>query len=489
MKKLTRRDALGRIGQAGLVLGATGIPLSVRGATGSPNEEVRVAVIGIGVKGRLHIGYFGSLPGVRVVAVVDVDPERVAEGIELAKKHGSDVKGYSDGRHVLDRKDIDAIVIATPNHWHGLWTIWGCQAGKHVYVEKPACHNLWEGQKMLEAERRYDRIVQVGTQNRSNAGFSKAVAYLRDQPLGKIKWIQGRFNKNRKSIGMTSGPQSLPMGLDYDLYCGPAPLSPVRRKRFHYDWHWQWDTGNGDLGNNGPHIIDEIRQIMGDDIQPKRVLSYGGRFLFNDSGMTPNSQVAIYDYDGIPCSMEFRNLPMKPGSRTVDHFRGVRIGCFIQCEHGHVIAGEGGGVVYDKDGKRIQAFPGDGGTAHHPGNFIEAVRAGNRNLLNAPLRVGVRAAELFHIGNLSWRIGSPDQIPDLSTNGDIGGLPSTGEALGSMREHLELNGVNWNESTLSFGPWLSISDKPEGVKSEVAESQMMLDALLKPSYRAPYTIS
>ena len=477
------------MGQAGLVLGTAGVPLTVRGAAATPSEEIRVAVIGIGVKGRLHIDSFGSLPNVRVAAVVDVDPERMAEGVERAKKYGSDVKGYQDGRHVLDRKDIDAIVIATPNHWHGLWTIWGCQAGKHVYVEKPACHNIWEGQRMLEAERRYDRIVQVGTQNRSNSGFTQTVAYLREQPLGKIMWIQGRFNKLRTSIGMTSGPQALPAGLDYDLYCGPAPLSPVRRKQFHYDWHWQWDTGNGDLGNNGPHITDEIRQIMGDDIQPQRVMSYGGRFLFNDSGVTPNSQVAVYDYDGIPCSMEFRNLPMKPGVKALDHFRGVRVGCYIQCEHGHVIAGESGGIFYDGEGKRIKNFPGDGGTAHHPGNFIEAVRAGDRSLLNAPLIVGVKAAELFHAGNLSWRIGSPDLLPDLSPGGDIGGLPSTGEALKSMRDHLEVNGVNWNETALTFGPWLSVSDKPEGVKSSVPDRQMMLDALLQPNYRAPYVIS
>jgi predicted dehydrogenase len=477
------------MGQAGLVLGATGVPLTARGADGSPNEEIRVAVLGIGVKGRLHIDSFGSLPNVSVVAVVDVDPVRMAEGVERAKKYGSDVKGYLDGRHVLDRKDIDAIVIATPNHWHALWTIWGCQAGKHVYVEKPVSHNLWEGQKMLEAQYQYDRIVQVGTQNRSNSGFSQTAAYLRNQPLGKIKWIQGRFNKNRNPIGMTAGPQAIPKGVNYDLYCGPAPLSPIRRKRFHYDWHWQWDTGNGDLGNNGAHITDEIRQIMGDDIQPKRVMSYGGRFLFNDSGVTPNTQVAIYDYDGIPCSMEFRNLPMKPGIKAVDHFRGVRIGCYIQCEHGHVIAGEGGGIFYDNDGNRLKRFSGDGGTAHHPGNFIDAVRAGDRSLLTAPLEVGVKAAELFHAGNHSWRIGSPDLVPNLSSAGDIDGLSSTGEAMGSIRDHLETNGINWKESALTYGPWLSVSDKPEGVKSSVPESQMMLDALLQPTYRAPYIIS
>ncbi|MEX0320977.1 MAG: Gfo/Idh/MocA family protein [Puniceicoccaceae bacterium] len=489
MNKITRRDALGRIGQAGLVLGSTGVPLRSQVSGASPSEEVRVAVIGIGVKGRLHVGYFGSLPGVKVVAVVDVDPARVAEGIELAKKAGSSAKGYSDARHVLDRKDIDAIVIATPNHWHGLLTIWGCQAGKHVYVEKPACHNIWEGQKMLEAERRYDRIVQVGTQNRSNAGFSQTAEYLRKQPLGKIKWIQGRFNKLRNSIGMTPGPQSLPKGMDYDLFCGPAPLAPVRRKRFHYDWHWDWDTGNGDLGNNGPHITDEIRQIMGDDIQPSRVMSYGGRFLFNDSGVTPNTLAAIYDYDGIPCSMEIRNLPMKPSIKALDHFRGVRIGCYIQCEHGHVIAGEGGGIFYDADGNKIKTFSGDGGTAHHHGNFIDAVRAGDRSLLNAPLEVGVRAAELFLAGNLSWRIGSPDLAPNLSSSGDIDGLPLTGDALRSIRSHLEINGVNLKETPLTYGPWLSVSNKPEGIKSSVPETQKMLDALLKPSYRAPYTIS
>ncbi len=370
MNRITRREAIGRLGKAGLLAGAAAaVPLTARALGNSPNEDIRVAIIGIGVKGRQHIENFGTLPDVRVVAVVDVDPERRDQGIRIAKEFGHDVKGYLDGRHVLDRKDIDAIVIATPNHWHGLWTIWGCQAGKHVYVEKPASHSIWEGVKMLEAERRYNRIVQVGTQNRSNPGFAQTVEYLRELPLGKIQWIQGRFNKYRKSIGMTTGPQALPKGLDYNLYCGPAPLLPVRRKRFDYDWHWQWDTGNGDLGNNGAHITDDMRHILGDEMQPVRILSYGGRFLFNDSGVTPNTQVAVYDYNGIPCSMEIRNLPMKPGLRAVDHLRGVRIGCVIQCEHGYVTAGQGGGVVYDAEGERIQSFSGDGG-AGHPKNFI-----------------------------------------------------------------------------------------------------------------------
>ena len=420
---------MGLIGKAGLVMGAAAVmPLKARASGGFSHDEVRVGIIGIGNKGRQHITNFGDLPGVRVVAVADVDPARKLQGVALAKTLGSDVKGYTDARHILDRKDVDAIVIATPNHWHALLTIWGCEAGKHVYVEKPVCHNIWEGHKMLEAQDRYDRIVQAGTQNRTNPGFSQTVEYLREQPLGKIQWIQGFFNKLRGSIGMTTGPQALPPGLDYNLYCGPAPLSPVRRERFHYDWHWQWDTGNGDLGNNGPHITDYVRQLMGDDIQPRRIMSYGGRFLFNDSGQTPNTQVALYDYDGIPVSIEIRNLSMRPGLDAVDHLRGVRIGCVIQCEDGYVTAGHGGGVAYSSEGKKIRAFPGDAG-AGHAQNFIDAVRANDRNVLNAPLKVGVEAAELFHLGNLSWRVGAPE-------TGSPYGLeefPSAVEAMDSVR--------------------------------------------------------
>jgi predicted dehydrogenase len=488
MSNLTRREAIGLMGKASLLAGTTAtLPAGARTSGASPNEEVRVAIIGLGVKGRQHIDNFASLPGVRVVGVVDVDPERRDQGVELAKKHHPDVTGDTDGRKVLDRKDVDAVVVATPNHWHGLWTVWSCQAGKDVYVEKPATHSLSEGRKMLEAERRYGRVVQVGTQNRTNPGFAQTVDYLRNRPLGNIQWIQGRFNKYRESIGITTGPQALPEGLDYNLFCGPSPLLPVRRKRFHYDWHWSWEIGNGDLGNNGAHITDMVREIMGDDAQPDRIMSYGGRFLFNDSGVTPNTHVAVYDYGGVPVSVEIRNLPMAPGLRAVDHLRGIRIGCVIQCEHGYVTAGYGGGVCYDGEGRKFKSFPGDGG-AGHAANFVEAVRAGDRGLLNAPLEVGIHAAELFHLANLSWRVGSPHLMPETSSAGDLAGLASTGEALASLRRHLEKNGVQEEDAAMTFGPWINYSSTLSEVKSEHAPSQMMLEALLEPTYREPFVM-
>ena len=219
-----------------------------------PNDEIGFAVVGFNGQGGSHIGSLTKLreagQKVRIVALCEVDETVLAKGVKQFADKGEKVKGYRDIRALLEDPDVDALSIATPNHWHALGTIWACQAGRDVYVEKPVSHNVWEGRKMVEAARRYNRIVQTGTQSRSSRqGIAAAVEWVRAGNLGKIKVARGICYKRRDTIGKVDGPQPIPPSVDYDLWCGPAAKEPLMRKRLHYDWHWVWPTGCGYRGN------------------------------------------------------------------------------------------------------------------------------------------------------------------------------------------------------------------------------------------------
>ncbi|MHC4396341.1 MAG: Gfo/Idh/MocA family oxidoreductase [Planctomycetota bacterium] len=267
MKRITRRDFMKSSMAAGVALA---LPFSrVRGA----NNDIRLATIGLGGQGgmgqgKYHIRLFRKIPGVRVVAICDPDKDVLDAEVKKFKERDEKVDAYTDVRKLLEDKSIDAITTATPNHWHALVTIWACQAGKDVYVEKPAAYNIWESRKMIEAARKYDRIVQVGTQRRSDEGLQQAIEYIQQGNLGKIKFIHGLCYRKRESIGKVYGPQPVPESIDYNLWTGPAPLVPLMRKRLHYDWHWIWATGNGDLGNNGIHTLDLCRWALGKNTLP-----------------------------------------------------------------------------------------------------------------------------------------------------------------------------------------------------------------------------
>ncbi len=226
------------------------------------NEAVRVGVVGLRGRGQLHMSMVSSIPGFRLAAVCDVDPAVLGHVVEAVGKEGQAVRGFQDVRELLACKDIDAITIATPNHWHSLAAIWACQAGKDVYVEKPVSHNIFEGRQLVRAARKYQRMVQVGTQARSNPDLIEAVAWVRAGNLGKIQSARGTCYKPRMSIGK-GGDGPVPPGLDYDLWLGPAPMKPLTRKNLHYDWHWMYDYGNGDLGNQGVHEMDIARWFLG----------------------------------------------------------------------------------------------------------------------------------------------------------------------------------------------------------------------------------
>ncbi|MEM7392946.1 MAG: Gfo/Idh/MocA family oxidoreductase, partial [Verrucomicrobiota bacterium] len=252
MQNLTRRSFIKQSATTAAGIGAAG-SLSTWAEVKGANDDIRVAIIGHNGKGRNHLSQFiGRVKGCRVVAICDADSRVMDRDKEnYFTKNSKKVKTYQDLREVMDDKEIDAIVTATPNHWHSLVGIMACQSGKDAYVEKPISHNIWEGRQLANAAEKYDRVVQTGTQNRSDAGHISAIRYIQSGKLGRIKWSRGLCYKRRSSIGKVKSPMEIPGHIDYNLWCGPAPKKPMMRSRFHYDWHWVWDTGNGDLGNQG----------------------------------------------------------------------------------------------------------------------------------------------------------------------------------------------------------------------------------------------
>jgi predicted dehydrogenase len=447
------------------------------------NDDIRVAVIGLGGKGGQHAKVFSELPGARLVALCDVDPKRLADHV---KRHDGAFSA-TDPRKVLERKDIDAVVIATPDHWHALLAIWACQAAKDVYVEKPVSHNIWEGGKIIEAAKKYGRIVQAGTQYRSDEGLKEAAAYIHQGNLGKVLWGHVLWYEQRGSIGKVA-PYT-PDGLDYDLYCGPAPVEPLRREKLHYDWHWVWSTGTGDLGNSGIHAFDVCRWFAGYNDLPPRVLCAGGRFGVDDAGQTPNTQFTILAYEPAPIYIENRNLPMRPGMKEMDQLLGIREGLILQCEGGYFAGLRGGGWVYDSDGKKIRQFKGDGG-AQHAANFIQAVRDRNAERLNAPIRQGHVSSAVCHLGNLSYRLGSPAACEDILQA--AGAFTRARETIERLKQHLLANEVDLQRTPMFLGPWLTIDPGTEQITGAEVSGRTV-DAkeagqLARGSYRPPFVI-
>jgi predicted dehydrogenase len=328
MSKLTRRDFIRSSMAVGAGLAMVGPASRVLGA----NDDIRLGIIGVGGQGGGHMSYFSKIPGMRLVAICDADRNQVeTKAAKFEKDNGVKLQTYTDMRKLLDNKEIDAITSATPNHWHALTTVWACQAGKDVYIEKPASHEIWEGRKMVEAARKYDRIVQIGTQKRSSEAHPAAYEWIREGNIGKIQWSRGFCYKGRgpNTNGIvygTNGPKPVPASVDYNQWCGPADMVPLCRTDLHYVWHWVWNTGNGDIGNQGPHEMDIARWALGNPGLPTRCFSIGGRFGVSevgDVGETANTQIAFFDYKPAPLIFEVRGLPMKKGVRAMDHFRGT----------------------------------------------------------------------------------------------------------------------------------------------------------------------
>ena len=452
----------------------------VRGA----NEDIRFAVVGFNGRGDNHIRSLRKVKGTRLVALCDVDREVLRRGVEKYDNAPDTLAGSSDIRRLLEQPDLDVITIATPNHWHSLAAIWAIQAGKDVYVEKPVSHNVWEGRQLVHAARRHQRIVQTGTQSRSSQDIIAAIAWLREGHLGKIRCAHALCYKPRPSIGKVDGPQPVPPSVDYDLWCGPAPKEPLMRKKLHYDWHWVWPTGNGDLGNQGIHQMDLARWCLGETGLSPRVLSLGGRLGYVDDGTTPNTQIVLHDYPAAPLIFEVRGLPASATKRQMDQYRGASIGVALQCEGGWLVIPDDANSarILDKDGQEVKRFD----TRHdhnqsHFANFIDAVRSRKHTELKADILEGHLSSALCHTGNISYRLGrthAPEEIRD-AVKADAG----LAEALGRMEEHLAANLVDLRQTPATLGVALKMEPEKERF---VGNDQA--NALLTRQYREPFVV-
>jgi predicted dehydrogenase len=335
---------------------------------------------------------------------------------------------------------------------------------------------------MVEAARKYKRIVQVGSQNRSDVGLREAIPYIQAGHLGSIKMVHSLHYGRRGSIGKVDGPQPIPSTCDYNLFQGPAPLLPLRRKQLHYDWHWIWDTGTGEMGNIGAHQIDHARWAMGQKTVAPSAISLGGRFGYDDDGQTPNTQIVYFDYRPVPLTYEIRALTRRKGDPALDTFKGMRASLRVECEGGFFAGGRGGGWAYDNDGKRIRQFKGDGG-AEHQANFVKAVRSRDVRDLRADIQEGHISATLCHMANISYRLGrrqSPRAAKDAVSDNDI-----LAESLDRLLSHLEANEVDLDKHRVALGPVVTFDAEQERFVGESAEFANMF---LKRVYRPPFVV-
>ncbi|MGB0369995.1 MAG: Gfo/Idh/MocA family protein [Opitutales bacterium] len=380
------------------------------------NQQVRIAIVGMRSKGKDLLRRFLRLPNVKVASLCEVDSNILAQ---VAKQFDGQIDGATldkDYRKVIERKDIDAVVLATPNHWHALQTIWACQAGKHVYVEKPAAHSVWEGELMVKAARKYDRIVQVGLQTRSMTSGPEIREWLKEGHLGEIKAIHAVFYKDRKSVGMRPTPLEVPSHIDYDLWLGPAEDLPIYRDSFHYDWHWEWNTGNGDLGNIGTHVADIARMYLGDPKPSCKMLTFGNRFQWNDAAQTPNMHVASFDFGGIPIILEANNFKYDAEGRRALSYSQTRRGQVVICEGGKLV-GHGQGKAFDLEGKTIKKFP---GTENHQKNFIDAILSGKNSDLNSEMISGHESCTLPVMAGAAYQAGKRTSSAELAAQAEEG---------------------------------------------------------------------
>jgi len=370
------------------------------GGKASASDKVRMAVIGLNGRGRDHISGFSPLPDAEIVALCDPDRKILAERAkQFEDRYNRKVDQVVDLRKVFDRKDIDAVSIATPNHWHALAAIWACQAGKDVYVEKPGAHNVWEGRRMVEAAHKYNRIVQHGVQLRSSEAVQEAVQHLRKGTIGKVYMARGLVYRWRPSIGH-KGIEQPPDYLDYNLWLGPSKEVPFSRRFVHYNWHWTWEWGNGDVGNQGIHETDMC--MWGLDVGlPTRVTSFGDKFLFDDDKETPEVQTSLYHY---PDQKKMIQFEVRHWCTNEDAGPGSGVGNIFYGSEGYLaIKGYDAYNIYL--GQKREKGPSRRAGGNHWANFIKAVRSRNIADQNGPVETAHLASALAHLGNISVRLG------------------------------------------------------------------------------------
>ena len=449
-------------------------PKPVERRTGA-NDTLRVAIVGVNGRGMSHVGGFNNHNGCEIVTICDPDEAVIGRAMKAVEGKRKQAPTYEkDIRKVLEDKSIDIISIATPNHWHALAAIWAMQAGKDVYVEKPVSHNVHEGRIIVDTARKLGKICQAGTQSRSTSGMRNAIAHIHKGGIGTVKLAYATCYKRRGSIGKVKGEQPIPQTIDYDLWCGPAPKLPLMRKSLHYDWHWTWAYGNGDLGNQGIHEMDKARWGLNRMELPKSVMSVGGRFGYVDDGETANTQLCIFDYGDAELIFEVRGLESTnpfPG-KVAEAKKGSNfVGNIWYGDKGIVVCPSySGGVALDLDMQVVAKF-GGGGEDSHFANFIKGVRSRKHEDLNGDILEGHLSSALCHLGNISYRLGAEKplaEMKEITTNKDAQ------EAFQRMTTHLKDNNVDLATAIGRVGPVLPIDPKKESFTGNNTKANEML---------------
>lgn len=397
------------------------------------NERLNVAIVGLGGRGSNHLSIYASLPEARVAGLCDVNQAaRERSQATLLKATGEKAKEYEDMRQVFADPGVDAVSIATPNHWHALAAIWALKAGKDVYGEKPAAYSIYECQKLLQTARDTKKMVQIGSQHRSNPFKMRAIAALQGGLIGKIYQSKGLCYKRRMSIGHKEDLPAPPPGINWDMFLGPAPMRAFNELRFRYNWHWFWDTGNGDIGNQGVHELGIARWAMGDPEWPKAAYAHGGKFAYTDDQETPNTLTANYDFGDRELVFEVRGLMtgaegavprgrrnMAPGATPPPESTMPKSATPLNVMVGNLFYGTEGWAAMSDEG--FQAFkgesnelvmeekavrgPGSDPTALHMQNFIAACKSRNYKDLHDEIGIAALSASMCHLANISYRVG------------------------------------------------------------------------------------
>jgi predicted dehydrogenase len=441
----------------------------------SPNEKLGVAVVGVRGRGKSHLGAFAGRRDTEVLYVCDVDRRVGGTRVEqVGKRQGRKPQLHEDLRRVLEDKRVDVVTIATPNHWHALMAIWAMQAGVDVYTEVPVSHNVSEGRRMVEAARKYTRICQAGSQCRSNPGMQRAMQFVASGRLGAVRLAHGVCYLRRKNLG-PQGEYAVPESVNYDLWLGPAPEAPLIRPSLHYDWHWQWPYGNGDLGNQGYHQIDIARWGLGLHDVSGSVISCGGRFGKLDAGQTANTQVVFYDFGSQSLLFESRSLPS-------GRYRGNKSGVIFEGTDGFlVMSSYESGVAFDLDGRPLETFKGNGS---HFESFLRAVRSRNLRDVSADIEEGHLSSSLCHTANISYRLGADACVSDVPNRFDaLPTSPALTAALERTLTHLADNQVDSDNALFCLGRPLRFD-----AASETFGEHKTANSLLSREYRRPFSV-
>lgn len=437
----------------------------------SPNGDLRVCVVGFNSRGKGLAGDLIKCKGAKLVALCDVDSAVLDSFATELDKKGIKVAKFSDFRKACESEEIDAFIIATPNHTHALIASTAAANGKHAYVEKPVSHNVWEGRQLANAATKYKTIIQHGFQRRSETSWHEAYDFVKSGEIGKVTVARGFCYKPRPSIGKLAKPINPPKTVDYDLWCGPREVEPVQRTKFHYDWHWQFPYGNGDLGNQAPHQLDVCRWFLGDPKLPAAVLSIGARLGYEDDGEWANTQLCYFDYP-VPIVFEVRGL-------KTDGYKGVPLGNIIECEGGFISGGHGPScIAYDNNGREIRKF---NGAKSHMQSFVDSCHSGKIGAGHTA-ESGHLSSALAHIGNISWKLGTPtapDAIRDTLKDAN------TSDAFQRMLTHLANNKVDATKNMLALGKHLTFDAETELFTGESAN---LANPYLKGNYRKGFEL-